>query len=62
MQLALAIARKILHREAQVDPLLLAGMVRVALEKIESHTKVSVRVHPATGFGVAEFSLRGTWM
>jgi len=46
VQLALGIARKILHREAQVDPLLLAGMVRVTLEKIESATKVVVRVHP----------------
>jgi flagellar assembly protein FliH len=46
VQLALGIARKILHREAQIDPLLLAGMVRVALEKIESGTKVVVRVHP----------------
>src|SRR5208282_6676020 len=39
VQLTLAIARKILHREAQVDPLLLAGMVRITLEKIESATK-----------------------
>jgi flagellar assembly protein FliH len=46
VQLALAIARKILHREAQVDPLLLAGLVRITLEKIESATKVVVRVHP----------------
>ncbi|MBZ5597371.1 MAG: hypothetical protein LAN83_03530 [Acidobacteriia bacterium] len=46
VELALSIARKILHREAQVDPLLLAGMVRVALDKIESGTKVVVRVHP----------------
>ena len=45
VRLALSIARKILHREAQVDPLLLAGMVRVALGKIESGTKVVVRVH-----------------
>lgn len=44
--LAVAIARKILHREAQVDPLLLAGVVRVALDQIESKTKVVVRVHP----------------
>jgi len=36
VQLALAIARKILHREAQMDPLLLAGMVRVALERVET--------------------------
>jgi flagellar assembly protein FliH len=46
VQLALSIARKILHRETQLDPLLLAGMVRVTLEKIESATKVVVRVHP----------------
>jgi flagellar assembly protein FliH len=46
VQLALAIARKILHREAQVDPLLLAGLVRVTLEKIEDATKVVVRVNP----------------
>jgi flagellar assembly protein FliH len=46
VQLALSIARKILYREAQVDPLLLAGMVRVALEKIESTTKVVMRVNP----------------
>jgi flagellar assembly protein FliH len=44
--LALSIARKILHRETQVDPLLLLGMVRVALEKIEASTKVMLRVHP----------------
>jgi flagellar assembly protein FliH len=46
VQLALAIARKILHREAQVDALLLAGMVRVALEKLQANTEVAVRVHP----------------
>ena len=46
VQLSLAIAQKILHREAQVDPLLLAGIVRVALEKIEGATGVSLRVHP----------------
>ena len=46
VQLALSIARKILHREAQLDPLLLAGIVRVALEKIEGATGVVLRVHP----------------
>src|ERR1700745_455046 len=44
VQLALSIARKILHREAQVDPMLLAGVVHVALAKLESGTKVVVRV------------------
>ena len=46
VQLALSIARKILHREAQVDPMLLAGIVRVALEKIEGATGVVLQVHP----------------
>jgi flagellar assembly protein FliH len=46
VQLALAISRKILHREAQMDPLLLAGAVHVALEKIDSGTHVRLRAHP----------------
>jgi len=46
VQLALAITRKILHREAQMDPLLLTGMVHVALEKLDSGTRVRMRVHP----------------
>lgn len=46
VQLSLNIARRILHREAQVDPLLLAGIVRVALDQLEAGTKTTVRVHP----------------
>jgi flagellar assembly protein FliH len=46
VQLALAIARKILHREVQIDPQALAGVVRVTLEKLDSGTKVNLRVHP----------------
>lgn len=46
VQLALAIARKILHREAQLDPWSLAGMVRVALDQINGATRVVLRVHP----------------
>jgi len=44
--LAVAIARKILHREAQVDPLLLAGVVRVGLDNVGTGTRVRLRVHP----------------
>jgi flagellar assembly protein FliH len=44
--LALAIARKILHREAQIDPLLLAGVVRVGLDNVTAGTHVRLRVHP----------------
>jgi len=46
ISLALAIARKILHREAQIDPLLLVGLVRVALEKVATSSKVRLRVTP----------------
>ena len=44
VQLALAIARKILHREAQIDPRLLAGVVRVTLEKLDAATRVNLHV------------------
>ena len=46
VQLALSIARKILHREAQLDPLLLAAIVRVTLEQIDHATGVVLRIHP----------------
>jgi flagellar assembly protein FliH len=46
VQLSLAIARKILHRETQTDPNALAGIVRITLEKLDSGTKVSLHVHP----------------
>jgi len=43
VRLALAIARKVLHREAQMDPLLLAGVVRVALDQMQAGTHVVLR-------------------
>jgi len=51
VHLSLAIARKILHREAQMDPLLLTGMVHVALQELDSNARVRLHAHPAeTGF------------
>jgi flagellar assembly protein FliH len=47
VHLALAIAAKILHREAQVDPLLVAALVRVAVDKLHDGSSVSVRATPA---------------
>jgi flagellar biosynthesis/type III secretory pathway protein FliH len=47
VQLALAISTKILHREAQVDPMLVAALVRVAIDKLHDGSSVSVRVSPA---------------
>jgi flagellar assembly protein FliH len=47
VQLALAVARKILHREAQLDPQMLAGIVRITLEKLDAGTSVHLYVHPS---------------
>jgi flagellar assembly protein FliH len=55
VQLALSIARKILHRETQLDPQLLAGIVRVALEKIEGATEIKLRVHPRQAAGWRQY-------
>jgi len=46
VNLAVAIAAKILHRESQVDRMLLAALVKVALEKLQQNTKVIIRVAP----------------
>lgn len=46
VHLALSIARKILHRESQIDPLLLAGVVRVALEGLNRETHSRLRANP----------------
>jgi flagellar assembly protein FliH len=46
VQLSLSIAAKILHREAQVDPTLVAALVRMTIEKMREGTSVTVRVSP----------------
>jgi flagellar assembly protein FliH len=46
VHLALSIAAKILHREAQVDPTLVAALVRLAVENMSSRSNVTVRVRP----------------
>lgn len=45
--LALAVAARILRREAQMDPLLLTGAVRVALGQLSGATEAHLRVPPA---------------
>jgi flagellar assembly protein FliH len=47
VELALAVTARILRREAQMDPLLLTGAVRVALGQLSGSTEVRLRV-PAT--------------
>ncbi|MGC2300861.1 MAG: FliH/SctL family protein [Acidobacteriaceae bacterium] len=44
VRLALAVAERIIHRESQVDPLLLSGAVRVALGHLAESTQVRLRV------------------
>jgi flagellar assembly protein FliH len=44
VKLALAIAARVLHREAKLDPLLLTGVVRVALEKVAEDSATVLRV------------------
>jgi flagellar assembly protein FliH len=46
VQLALSIAAKILHREAQVDPTLVAALVKMTIEKMSEGSNVTVRVAP----------------
>jgi flagellar assembly protein FliH len=44
VQLALAIARKILQREAGLDPTLLTALVRIALDEMQCGSMVRIRV------------------
>lgn len=55
VQLALAIAAKILHREAQVDPMLVASLVRMAVEKLREGSSVTVRVGRGRGLRWREY-------
>jgi len=46
VQLALGIARRIVHRESQVDPQLIAALVRHELEQLDAATGVRLVVTP----------------
>jgi flagellar assembly protein FliH len=47
VQLALAITRKILHRETQIDPLLVAALVQIALGQLKDGSTVTLNVVPS---------------
>jgi flagellar assembly protein FliH len=49
VQLALSIAAKILHRESQVDPMLVASLVRLSVEKMREGSNVTVKVGSGHG-------------
>jgi len=47
VQLALAVARRVVHREVSVDPTAMLTMMRVVLERVSDAARVSVRLNPA---------------
>ena len=53
VQLALAVARRVVHREVSIDPNVLVTMMRVALERVSDSARVTVRLHPADHQSVA---------
>ena len=55
VRLALKIARRILHRETQMDPLLLRSAVRVVLDTIAHGTTVKLRLNPGQVSGWREY-------
>ena len=52
VQLSLAIARRILHRELSTDPEAIHGLVHAALEKLQNREISRVRVSPAAADSV----------
>jgi flagellar assembly protein FliH len=47
VKLALAIARRVMHRELAIDPDAIQGVVRAALDRLQSREVHRLRVHPA---------------
>lgn len=60
VKLALAIAKKILHRELSADPDSISALIHVAMEKIRTHELVRVRVHPQHHSSVQQAMARAT--
>jgi flagellar assembly protein FliH len=54
VRLALAIARRVLHREVAVDPDAMRGVAMAAIEKLKGREIHRVRVHPALAGMLAE--------
>ena len=46
LKLSITIARRVLHRELTIDPESIEGLIKVALEKLQSRDLFRVRVHP----------------
>ncbi|HXY13105.1 MAG TPA: FliH/SctL family protein [Terriglobales bacterium] len=52
---ALAIAARILHREAHVDRMVVAGLVKVMIDKLQQGTGVILRIRPEEADGWKSF-------
>ncbi len=46
VELALAVARRVVHREVSLDPDLLVAMARVALDRLGEAAQITVRLNP----------------
>jgi flagellar assembly protein FliH len=46
VQLALALARRLVHREVSMDPTLVAAMAHVALERLGDAAPATIKLHP----------------
>jgi flagellar assembly protein FliH len=59
LQLAIAIARRVLRRELSIDPEALHGLVLAALERLEIQELARVRVHPSQAAAIAALLRQG---
>jgi flagellar assembly protein FliH len=55
VQLSLAIARRVLHREIAIDPEALQGLILGALKKLQGQEIARVRVHPSHAAPVTNY-------
>jgi len=46
VQLSLAVARRVLHREVSIDPTAMLTMMRVVLERVSDAARVTIRLNP----------------
>jgi flagellar assembly protein FliH len=54
VKLALAIARRVVHRELSLDPHAIQGLVRVAIDRMNTRDIVRIRTHPAHADAVSQ--------
>jgi len=48
IRLAVAVARRVLHRELTIDPTALAGLIRAAFDKLDSRQILQIRTDPGS--------------